>query len=153
MLKKSINLELTAEEKQLLKSRKISQKELLNYAIDEIITALNANPERAKTLNALFEFQSIPSVGIKFSKDLMLLGYYNMASLKDKSGPELLNTYEQSIGKWTDPCVEDQFWLVVHYANNPDSKKQWWDFTPQRKAFRKQNGYPSNRPVSAWYEN
>jgi len=152
-MKKSIDLELTTEEKQLIKTKKIPQKLLANYAIDEVIAVLDANAERAKTLKALFGFQSIPSIGIKFAKDLMLLGYYNLASLKDKSGPELLNTYEKHTGKWTDPCVEDQFWLVVHYANYFDSKKKWWDFTSERKAFRSQYGYPSDRPTNAWFEN
>lgn len=152
-MKKTINLELTVDEKKLIKTKKIPQKELANYAIDEIITILDANAERAKTLKALFEFQSIPSIGIKFAKDLMLLGYHNLASLKDKSGFELLNDYEKHIGKWTDPCVEDQFWLVVHHANYPNSKKQWWDFTSERKAFRSQYGYPSDRPTHAWFEN
>lgn len=152
-MKKAIDLELTQEEKHLIKVKKISQKVLANYAIDEIITILDANAERAKTLKALFEFQSIDSIGIKFTKDLMLLGYYDLVSLKDKSGPELLNAYEKHIGKWTDPCVEDQFWLVVYYANHFDSKKKWWDFTLQRKAFRSQFGYPSDRPINPWYEN
>jgi len=152
-MKKSIDLELTTEEKQLIKNRKIPQKELTNYAIDEMITILDANAERAKILKTLFEFQTIPSIGIKFAKDLMLLGYHDLDSLKDKSGPGLLNDYEKHIGKWTDPCVEDQFWLVVHYANYPDSKKQWWDFTSERKAFRSQYGYPSDRPTNAWFEN
>ncbi len=153
MMKKTINLELTVDEKKLMKTKKIPQKELANYAIDEIIILLDANAERAKILKALFEFQSISSIGIKFAKDLMLLGYYNLTSLKNKSGPELLNAYEKYIGKWTDPCVEDQFWLVVHYANYPGSKKQWWDYTPERKAFRNQYGYPSDRPTIAWFEN
>ncbi len=107
MMKKSINLELTLDEKQLIKTKKISQKDLANSTIDEMITILNANAERAKILKALFEFQSINSIGIKFAKDLMLLGYYNLTLLKDKSGPELLNAYEKHIEKWTDPCVED----------------------------------------------
>ena len=99
MMKKSINLELTQDEKHLIKIKKISQKQLANYAIDEMITILNADVERAKILKALFEFQSISSIGIKFAKDLMLLGYYNLSSLKDKSGPELLIVYEKHIAK------------------------------------------------------
>lgn len=153
MMKKSIDLELTQEEKHLIKTKKISQKELANYAIDEIITILDANAERVKILKALFEFQNIPSIGIKFAKDLILLGYYDLVSLKEKSGSELLNAYEKHIEKWTDPCVEDQFWLVVHYANYFDSKKKWWHFTSQRKASRSQFGYPSDRPTNAWFKN
>ncbi|AQT83292.1 hypothetical protein B1222_00565 [Paenibacillus larvae subsp. pulvifaciens] len=42
-------------------------------------------------------------------------------------------------------CVEDQFRLVVYYANNPESNKKWWDFTEERKHYRETNGYPSDR--------
>jgi hypothetical protein len=146
-IKKNIDLELTLAEKQLLKTKGISQKSMSNFAIDEIATIIHASPQRAKMLQALFEFQNIPSIGIKFAKDLMLLGYYNLTSLKDKSAPELLNAYEKAIGYRVDPCVEDQFRLTVHYANHQDSTKKWWDFTAERKAFRNKYGYPDNRPL------
>lgn len=144
--KKKIDLELTADEKLLLKQQGITQKALMDYAIDEIIHALNSSSQRAKTLQALFEFQQIPSIGIRFAHDLIFLGYYNLSEFKNKKGPELLDQYEIKIGSRVDPCVEDQFRLVVHYANHPDSKKQWWDFTAERKAYRSQHGYPSTRP-------
>ena len=146
-VKKNIDLELTAGEKQLLKTKGITQKSIRDYAIDEIVAILNASSDRAKTLTALFEFQSIPSVGIKFAKDIILLGYYNLTSLKDRSGPELFDNYEKAIGCRIDPCVEDQFRLTVHYANYHDSTKKWWDFTTERKAFRNKYGYPANRPA------
>ena len=144
--KKKVNLELTLEEKTLLKQKGITQKGLMDYAIDEIIHALNVPSQRAKTLQALFEFQQIPSVGIRFAHDLIFLGYYNLGELKDKKGHELLDQYEKKLGSKVDPCVEDQFRLVVHYANHPDSNKQWWDFTAERKAYRSQYGYPPTRP-------
>lgn len=144
--KKKINLELTSEEKLLLRQQGITQKALMDYAIDEIIHAVNASPQRAKTLQALYEFQQVPSVGIRFAHDLIFLGYYNLAELKDKTGSELLNDYEKKLGGKVDPCVEDQFRLIVHYANNRGSKKQWWDFTAERKAYRDKNGYPVDRP-------
>ncbi len=144
--KKKINLELTPEEKLLLKQKGISQKALMDYAIDEIIHAINASPQRAKTLQALYEFQQVPSIGIRFAHDLIFLGYYSIVELKDKTGHELLNDYEKKLGSRVDPCVEDQFRLVVHYANNRDSKKQWWNFTAERKAYRARYGYPVDRP-------
>lgn len=140
-LNNKVNLELTVEEKSLLKQKGITQKALMDYAIDEIIHALNAPSQRAKTLQALFEFRQIPSVGIRFAHDLIFLGYNSLAELKDKKGPELLDQYEKMLGSKVDPCVEDQFRLVVHYANNPGSNKQWWDFTAERKAYRNKCGY------------
>jgi hypothetical protein len=143
---KKIDLELNIEEKMLLKQKGITQKSLADYAIDEVIAVLAAQPRRARILQALFEFQTIPSVGITFAKDLLFMDFYNLYELRDRQGPELLDLYESTLGCRVDPCVEDQFWLVIHYANNPYSKKQWWDFTPARKAYRAQYGYPINRP-------
>lgn len=140
------NLELTEAEKLTLKQKKITQKALKGFAIDEIIELLQPSPQRQKILNALFEFQSLPSIGLQFAKDLIFLNYYSLAQLVDKSGPDLLDAYEFKLGCRVDPCVEDQFRLVVHYANNPQSKKQWWDFTGERKAYRSQHCYPANRP-------
>lgn len=145
-MKKKIDLELTLAEKLLLKENKITQKNLIDLAVDEIIAVLNPESQRAKIIQALYEFQSIPSIGIRFAHDLMFLGYYQLADVKDKNGPELLNEYERKIGYKIDPCVEDQFRLVVYYANNRDSKKQWWDFTAVRKAYRSEYGYPNTRP-------
>lgn len=144
--KKKVNLELSPDEKLLLKQKGITQKALMNYAIDKIIHVIKPSAQRAKTIQALFEFQQIPSIGIRFAHDLIFLGYYNLNELKDKKGSELLDQYEKKRGCRVDPCVEDQFRLVVHYANHPDSQKQWWDFTAERKAYRSQHGYPSTRP-------
>jgi hypothetical protein len=144
--KKKIDLELTPDEKLLLKQKGITQKALVDYAIDEIIHTLDAPSQRAKILQAIFKFQQIPSIGIRFARDLIFLGYYSLAQLKDMQGPKLLDQYEKKLGRRVDPCVEDQFRLVVHYANHPDSNKQWWDFTAERKVYRAKNGYPVSRP-------
>ena len=91
-------------------------------------------------------FQSLPSIGPKFAQDLIDMGYFNLEQLKYKDGAELLNEHERFTSYQTDPCVEDQFRLVVHYANHPGVTKQWWDFTAERKAFRAKHGYPADRP-------
>jgi hypothetical protein len=113
---------------------------------------LNATTERAKEIYALAEFQTAPSVGIKFAEDLVFLGYYSLNELKEKDGAKLTDEYEQKKGYWIDPCVEDQFRLIVNFANTHDTKKTWWDFTEERKKFRIENGYPKSRPQKAWYE-
>jgi hypothetical protein len=144
--KRKINLKLTADEKLLLKQKGITQKALMDYAIDEIIATLNPSPQRAKILQALYEFQQLPSIGIRFAHDLIYLGYYSLAELKGMQGAELLDSYERKLGSKVDPCVEDQFRLIVYYASNLNSKKQWWDFTAERKAYRAKYGYPATRP-------
>jgi len=148
---KTPKLDLTEIEKMLLKNAGIRIKEIANYAADELSTILSVPLKRAKGILALIEFQSVPSVGPKFAQDLVDMGYYHIAQLKDRDGADLLNEHERLIGVWTDPCVEDQFRLVVHYANNPGSKKQWWNFTCERKAYRSEVGYPDSRPQRAWH--
>jgi hypothetical protein len=143
-----INLNLV--EKSLLKKAGIRMEQLVDYAPDEICAALNVDADRAREIAALIEFQSVPSVGPKFAQDLIDMRYYTLSQLKDKNGAELLNEHERQIDAWTDPCVEDQFRLVVHYANHPGNGKQWWHFTAERKAFRAQYGYPDTRPAKAW---
>ena len=150
--KTNIKLPLTDFEKANLKKNKIKIAGILDFATDELKILLNTTTKRAKEIHALAEFQTVPSIGIKFAEDLVFLDYYSLNELKNKDGAKLTDEYEQKKGFWIDPCVEDQFRLVVNYANTNDTKKTWWDFTEERKNFRIKNGYPTNRPQKAWYE-
>ncbi|UTI41029.1 hypothetical protein [Niallia sp. RD1] len=40
----------------------------------------------------------------------------------------------------------------IGYKNDPNSSKQWFDFTNERKKYREKVGYPEGRPKTAWYE-
>lgn len=151
-MKKNIELELTAVEKQLLREQKVSLKALRDYAPDEIGAMLNASPERARELAALTEFQSIPSLGVGFAKELIAQGYYSLEQLKGKSAVDLFDAYEKHSGCWADPCVEDSYRLLVHYIEHKDETKRWWDFTKDRKEYRAEFGFPADRPAVAWYE-
>lgn len=151
--KSNIKLPLTDQEKASLKNYKIKKADIFDYSSDELEVLLNSTPERAKTIYALAEFQTIPSIGIKFAEDLVFLGYYSLSALKNKDAVKLTDQYEQKKGYWVDPCVEDQFRLVVHFAKTNDLSKTWWNFTEERKKFRLENGYPVNRPTLAWYDN
>jgi hypothetical protein len=150
--KTNIKLPLTDVEKAILRKNKIKIADILDFATDELEVLLNATIERAKEIYALAEFQTVPSVGIKFAEDLVFLGYYSLNELKNKNGAKLTDEYELKKGYWTDPCVEDQFRLVVNFANTHDTKKTWWDFTEERKKFRIENGYPASRPQKSWVE-
>lgn len=149
---KTLKLDLSATEKQSLKQNKVKISELRDYAADEIGKLLDTNEKRARQVYALIDFQSIPSIGPKFARDLISMGYFSVDDLVDKDGHELFNELEHKQGFWTDPCVEDQCLLVVHYANNKGSAKNWWDFTAERKTYRTQKGYPADRPVKAWFD-
>jgi hypothetical protein len=144
---KAPKLDLSIPEKTSLKNTGVKTADLSNYAVDELCEVLHVTELRAKEILATIEFQGIPSVGPKFARDLINMGYYTIPQLKYKDGAALLNDHERFIGTRTDPCVEDQFRLIVYHANNPGSTKQWWDFTTERKAYRASHGYPDNRPV------
>ena len=150
--KSSIQLLLTDIEKESLKSNKVKIADILSYASDELEQLLNTSAERAKEIYALADFQTVPSIGIKFAEDLVFLGYYSIRELEGKDGAKLTDEYEQKKGFCTDPCVEDQFRLVVHVANTGDMSKKWSDFTEERKEYRRQNGYPASRPETAWHQ-
>jgi hypothetical protein len=151
-MKKTINYRLTLAEKQMLKTKKVSQKLLQDYAPDEIATLLEASTQRTRELNALAEFQSIPSLGINFAEELIGQGYYTLEQLKGKSAVNLFDAFEKHCGAWADPCVEDSYRLLVHYIENRDDSKRWWHFTAERKAYREQYGFPADRPLKPWYE-
>lgn len=148
----NIKLPLTDIEKAILRKNKIKIANILDFATDELEVLLNTTTERAKRIYALVAFQSVPSIGIKFAEDLVFLGYYSLNELKNKDGAKLTDEYERKKGFWIDPCVEDQFRLVVNYANTNDTKKTWWNFTEERKKYRFENGYPASRPKKAWHE-
>lgn len=150
--KTNIKLPLTDLEKASLRKNKIKMAAILDFSTDELEVLLNATSERAKEIYALAEFQTVPSVGVKFAEDLVFLGYYSLNELKHKDGAKLTDDYEQKKGFWVDPCVEDQFRLIVNFANTHDTKKTWWDFTEERKKFRTENGYPKSRPQQSWVE-
>ena len=151
-MKKTIDYRLTQAEKQMLKTKKVSQKLLQNYAPDEIATLLEASTQRARELNALAEFQSIPSLGINFAEELISQGYYTLEQLKGRSAVELFDAFERHCGTWADPCVEDSYRLLVHYIENHDDSKRWWHFTAERRAYREKYGFPPHRPQKPWYQ-
>jgi len=150
--KTNIKLELSDNERTNLRKNKIKKSELLEYASDELAVLLNVSDVRAKEIYALADFQQIPSIGIEFAKDLVFLGYYSIEELNGESGAELTDHYEKKKGYKTDPCVEDQFRLVVDFAKNKDYSKKWWYFTNERKEYRTKIGYPKDRPKTNWTE-
>jgi AraC-like DNA-binding protein len=153
MTKEELNpLEVTPAELKKLRALKIKKSEIHLHKIDVLQKLLGTSKIRAMELFALSEFQSLPSIGIRFAHDLIGMGYYSLHDLKRKDGARLTDQYEWQKGVWVDPCVEDQFRLVVHFANHPNSKLNWWNFSPERKAFREKNGYPSTRPKKPWFE-
>lgn len=152
MAKTNFKLELTKEEKARIRAARLRIADLARLGIAEMAGLLNVPNTTAKEIAALIAFQAVPSIGVKFAQDLISIGYHSLADLKHKDGPTLINELEAHCGYWIDPCVEDQCRLVVHYANNGDESKNWWDFTAERKAYRAEYGYPASRPTKPWFE-
>jgi len=151
-MKKSIRLDLTPEEKSRLRHQKVLVKDLGNYSADEIVVMLKADEKRAKEIQALIEFQSIPSLGYGFATELISQGYYNLEQLKGKDPVALFEAYEKHCGAWADPCVEDSYRLLAHFIEHADTSKRWWDFTAERKTYRAKFGFKPDRPAMAWHE-
>jgi AraC-like DNA-binding protein len=146
------HFDLTTTERKRLRAANIRIKEIHLHTVAELQALLDVSKIRAMELFALSEFQSLPSIGVRFAHDLISMGYYSLKQLKGKHGAKLTDQFEMQTGAWIDPCVEDQFRLVVHYASHPDAHKNWWDFTAERKAFRQKRGYPESRPKKPWFE-
>ncbi len=150
--KTNIQLDLSDSERKNLRKNKVKKTDILDFASDELEELMNVSGARAKEIYALADYQQIPSIGIKFAKDLLYLGYHSVEELKGKNGAKLTNEYEKKKGFRTDPCVEDQFRLVVDFSENRDFSKNWCDFTSERKKYRNDNGYPNDRPKKNWTE-
>ena len=146
------HLDITVGERKKLRAANIRIKEIHWLTVSDLQSVLQVSKIRAMELFALSEFQSLPSIGIRFAHDLISMGYYSLKQLKGKDGSKLTDQFEIQTGAWADPCLEDQFRLVVHYAEHPESHKNWWDFTEERKAFRGKEGYPATRPKKPWFE-
>jgi Pathogenicity locus len=146
-------LPLTTEEKAKLRKARIRMSEIHHFNTEEISQVLNISSDKARKIKGLAEFQSIPSIGYKLAERLVLkLNILSLEEMKDQNPPQLFDQLEQQLGVWTDSCVEDQIRCVIHYANDRNSTKQWFDFTEERKIYRELNGFPANRPKKAWYD-
>lgn len=147
---KSIKLPLAEEERRLLRETRIRMSEIPGMSCDELNVLTGISLERSAELIAFGTFQMIPDIGPVMAGCLVFLGYSHPSQLKGKDPAHLLNTLEVRLGYWVDLCVEDQLRLVVRYAEHPQVKKRWWDFTQVRKDYREKHGYPLTRPTIAW---
>jgi hypothetical protein len=148
---KSPKLPLTDEERSSLRREKIRLKEIESYSPEDLSEQLQISLERARYLVGMSIFQRIPSIGPNMAHNVVEdLQFHSYQEIKEEKGEDLIIKLEKKYGVWMDPCVEDSLRCVVHHARHPDSEKNWWDFTAERKEHRKKHGYPSDRPTKAW---
>lgn len=148
----SPGLPLTHDERARLRRQGIKLRDIAAMGAETLAAALEVPDDRAAMLWASAQFQRIPTVGPAAAQWLLDLGYRSLEALREESGPALLDRLEILYGHWMDPCVEDVLWCVVHHAHHPGSEKVWYDFTAQRKVYRREHGYPPGRPTRAWYQ-
>lgn len=150
--KKNPKLPLTESERFNLRKAKVKLSEIYKTEVNHLAEILNVSVERARDIKGLATFQQVPSIGSEMAKKLVdILHIYSLEEIKDKNGADLFDELERRMGVWTDPCVEDQIRCIIYFANNPASDKKWFDFTEERKQFRKLHGYPDTRPDKPWF--
>ncbi|WP_175986417.1 helix-hairpin-helix domain-containing protein [Bacillus sp. Marseille-Q1617] len=148
---KSPKLPLTDDERSSLRRAKIKLSDVNHISPEELSERLEIPFERARYLVGMSIFQQIPSIGPNMAHNVVEdLQFYSFDDIKQEKGEDLIIKLEKKYGVWMDPCVEDSLRCVVHHARYPDSEKNWWDFTAERKAYREKCGYPSDRPTKAW---
>ncbi|OAT85158.1 Pathogenicity locus [Bacillus sp. MKU004] len=151
MSAKSPKLPLTDEERSSLRREKIRLKEINTFSPAELGERLGIPLERARYLVGMSIFQQVPSIGPNMAHNVVEdLQFHTFEEIKDEKGEDLIIALEKKYGVWMDPCVEDSLRCVVHHARHPDSEKNWWDFTAERKAYRAEHAYPTDRPTKAW---
>ncbi|MPQ26771.1 helix-hairpin-helix domain-containing protein [Bacillus paralicheniformis] len=147
-----MKLPLTKKERSNLRTAKVKIKNTAYMDLSVLAHALGSSLKRAAYIKALAQFQTVPSIGPKMAQCAVDLGYYSLDDIKHESGADLIIRLEKLKGYWEDPCAEDALRCIVHYANDPESGKSWWDFTAERKIYRERCGYPPDRPSTPWYE-
>lgn len=146
-------LPLTVEDKGKLRKAKVKLGDIHTLSTNQIAEILEMPIDEAKKIKALAEFQRVPSIGYELAEKLVNhLHIFSLQEIQEKDGATLFNELEKKMGVWKDSCVEDQIRCVIHFANNPNSNKQWFEFTKERKMYREVYGYPDDRPETAWYE-
>ena len=144
-----MKLPLTELEKHKLRAAHISFEQVAQMASHELQEMLECEQARADVLIGLAQFQQIPSIGPRAAQMMVHhLGFTCLDEVKNEEPAHLLDLYESLIGHRVDPCVEDQIRCIVYHANEPTSRREWPDFTKERKTYRDSCGYPMDRPKS-----
>lgn len=76
------------------------------------------------------ELRKIPGVGKKTEKDLIMLGYKNIESLKGEDPEKIYLKECEQKGCKVDRCQLYVYRCAVYYANGGEDRenKKWWDF-------------------------
>ena len=92
--------------------------------------------ERRMPLSAL------RNIGKAMLADFSLLGIATVGELARREADELYLELSARTGTRQDPCVHDTFAAAIHQARTGEAK-DWWAFTPERKARQKAGTFPN----------
>lgn len=79
------------------------------------------------------ELMKLRNVGRATAGDLVSIGINSVEDLKKREPDEMYVALCEKTHARQDPCVWDVFRAVTHYAKTGEAK-DWWEFTPERKA-------------------
>jgi nucleotidyltransferase/DNA polymerase involved in DNA repair len=92
---------------------------------------------------------ALRNVGKATLADFQLLGIATVGDLATRDADELYLALERITGGRQDPCVHDVFAPTIHEASTGEAKN-WWAFTPARKARQAAGSFPARQaPVAS----
>jgi len=97
--------------------------------------SLNLNDKLVHSMKSKSEFEAIPGVGDKISKELIDLGYKNVGELKGENPEVMYQNLIELRGRHIDRCVLYVFRCAVYFTSNsvhdPELLK-WWNWKDKK---------------------
>jgi hypothetical protein len=84
---------------------------------------------------------ALRNIGKAMLGDFRLLGIATVAELAHREPDALYLELSALTGTRQDPCVHDTFAAAIHQARTGEAR-DWWAFTPERKARQKAGSFP-----------
>ena len=88
------------------------------------------------------ELAKLRNVGKAVLRDFEILGVTTVAELAAQDADDLYVRLSRLTGRRQDPCVHDTFAAAIHEART-GAARNWWAFTPERKARQARGAFPS----------
>ena len=134
-----VSSKLTSEERKVLRKIGVKKKDLPDLTPGELTKMTAFSPERCEQLVGLTQLEGLTSVGPSIAKDLWILGYRSVESLRIAKPEAMYDRLCELAGHRVDPCVEDVFRCAVAQARHDDlssEARNWWYWTPYRRTGR-----------------
>lgn len=129
------SLALSDVERAVLRKVRIRTAELARLPVADLVSATGWNRDRCRVLCALAQLQSLGSVGPSLARQMLMLGFDGIDSLRGADPAEMYHRMCRLAGHRVDPCVEDVFRCAVAQARFPDlppEYRDWWRWTARR---------------------